>query len=465
MKRVLSIILSLTLLLPVFSTGAYAIEPETSPNSTSMTVDTFIERYVNNIPSEIDCVATANTSSVEKPSIEYSNIVYDPSTRELSFEATITSNGTATDFSAEGTLYSSYKADYGTNSIVGDLKDRTNQYDILRFEIYNDTDLSRLYGINTPSTATTPTLILYLLDGNNLFLFETQIPSEMSTIAIPNIPANKTEEGAIDGFWFQELVAPTINMIEGTALEDITIGEVASPLAEDSGEETKAVSATWTISGVTYRYHAITKVTYSFVDVDTGDNTWDLTFSIDDAYSFVNGERNSLTGLRITNVNMSMASGPYTRMLRTLSDFNLQDSSTGGTDASRLLGSASVIAGATSANAVGVTVDILSQVLNKTLSSNTLTHNCITLLNSSGNDVYGRAFRYHVPSRYFLQYTDNNVSFQVVTRASSFMQSTGTSGPRTGIIEVNFDYYAGSSSTLYSARYDRITGSYYCDLS
>lgn len=186
--------------------------------------------------------------------------------------------------------------------------------------------------------------------------------------------------------------------------------------------------------------------------------------SINNAYAYVDGVRSDLTGLRITNVDMSMASGPYTRMMRAFTTFDLHDSYTVG-DPSTLTGLVSVVAGSTGVNAASVAEDILSLVLDKSLSTRALTNNCTTLLDVNGSDVYGRAFRYYVPDRYFLQHTDNYVSFQIVTRASRFLQSSGTNDQRTGIVEVGFDYYAGDGTTKYHHDFDRITGSYYCDLS
>lgn len=454
-KKMISIVLvfamCMSLCIPAFATESH----ETS-SSTSMTIAEFEAQYVGGNSSATSVASATNSDDISAPSIDYNNIVYNHANRGISFNATINQDGQMTNFEAEGTLYSSYKADHGINSIVGDLRDTTGQYEILRFEIYNDNDLSYLYAINTPETESTPTLIMYLREGEKLYLFETPIPDEMTTIVVPNSPDCKTTEGAVDGFWFQEFVAPKVTIDE--------YENMVQPLGEDGKNVYKTVNATWTIMGIDYKYYAQTKVTYYFVDVDTGDNTWDFRFGINNAYAYVDGVRSDLTGLRITNVDMSMASGPYTRMLRAFTTFDLHDSYSLG-DPSTLSGLVGIVAGATGVNAASVASDIFSLLLDKALSTKKLTNDCTTLLDSKGSDVYGRAFRYYVPDRYFLQHTDNYVSFQVVTRASRFLQSSGTNGQRTGIVEVGFDYYTGDGTTKYHYDFDRMTGSYYCDLS
>lgn len=463
MKKMVSLFLAFAMSVPL-CIPAFAVGDNAQSNSTTMTIDQFESRYVGANPSTDSVASVASATDVSVASIEYGNIVYNPTSREISFDATVSEAGELTNFGAEGTLYSSYKADLGINSIVGALQDTTGQYEILRFEIYNDNDLSRLYAINTPATASIPTLVMYLREGEKLYLFETAIPSEMAAIVVPNTPECKTTEGSVDGFWFQEIVDPIVT-IDGLNIQSGTnSGSMVLPLAEDGGNVYKTVNATWTVMGINYKYYAQTKVTYYFVDVDTGDNTWDLRFGINNAYAYVDGVRSDLTGLRITNVDMSMASGPYTRMMRAFTTFDLHDSYTVG-DPSTLTGLVSVVAGSTGVNAASVAADILSLVLDKSLSTRALTNNCTTLLDVNGSDVYGRAFRYYVPDRYFLQHTDNYVSFQIVTRASRFLQSSGTNDQRTGIVEVGFDYYAGDGTTKYHHDFDRITGSYYCDLS
>lgn len=210
MKKIIVLASSAALLLAALIIGNFvaADEPILS-NSTSMTIEEFTDRYVGT-PSESEADdAISSVNAVGTPGIKYSHIFYDPETRKITFDAALSEGDEVSELNAEGILYSSYKADHGINSIVGDLEDTTGQYEILRFEIYNDNDLSFLYAINTPETAATPTLLMYLLKGDKLYLLETSIPSAMSDIVVPNTPDCKTKEGNIDGFWFVDIIAPT----------------------------------------------------------------------------------------------------------------------------------------------------------------------------------------------------------------------------------------------------------------
>ena len=66
-----------------------------------------------------------------------------------------------------------------------------------------------------------------------------------------------------------------------------------------------------------------------------------------------------------------------------------------------------------------------------------------------------------MPDRYFMQHTDNFLTYQLDVAASNFGLSSATSGNREGELEISFDYYTGDGTTKYSKTYS-VTGSYYC---
>lgn len=451
MKRVLVFVLSMALLLPMVATETFAVSDLTASKNSSMSIAEFTNTYVG------DTISTESSSSVDAkdvgtaPNIIYRNISYDDITHEISFDVEIGENDRVTELHAEGPLYNSYKKEHGINSIVGDLMDTTDQYDILRFEIYNDNDLSRLYAINTPKTAATPTLLMYLLADGKLYFFETAIPDEMKAITLPNTADCQTTEGAIDGFWFENIVDPIVN--EESA-------EPITPLDDTNTIIKPVISANWTIAGVVYRYYAIPYIYYRFANVDDGTTTWVARFGIDDAYCYVDGTKNSLTGLRITNVDLSFVTGPYTLMLRGCSEFDLIDSY-GTVSPSSLSGYIGIAAGATGSIGAQVAATVLSDLLSAGYSSKQITSGQWTLLTNGGKNSEGRGFRYYVPNRYFMQHTDNYLEYQLDVAASNFGLSSATSGDRTGKLEISFDFYTGDGSNKYSKTYD-VTGRYYC---
>lgn len=449
-KKMISIMLVFAMCMPL-CIPAFATGRDEGPKSTSMMIEEFDARYVGDNPLTARVAFSMDTNDTSSPSIDYNNIAYDPSNREISFNATINKDGELTSFAAEGILYSSYKADYGINSVVGDLRDTTEQYEILRFEIYNDNDLSMLYAINTPKTATTPTLVLYLRAGDELYLFETAIPSEMSTITLPNTPDCKTTEGALDGFWFESIVAPV--MSEDSA-------SPVMPLDDTDTIVEPVISASWTISGVVYRYCAKPSIYYRFANVNDSTSTWIARFGIDEAYAYVDGTKSTLTGLRLTNIDLSFVTGPYTLMLRGYSEFNLYDSYVL-LDPSSISGYIGIAAGATGSIGAQIATQVLSDLLEAGYSSKKITSGKWTLLTTGNKDSEGRGFRYYVPNRYFMQNTDQFLEYQLDVTASNFGLSNATSGSRTGKIKISFDYYTGDGTTKYSKTYD-VTGSYYC---
>lgn len=78
MKRALSFVLLMALLVPMVATETFAIGPSTAPNNASMTIAEFTNAYVG------DTAAPASTSSINEndsnsgdaPDIAYSGISY-----------------------------------------------------------------------------------------------------------------------------------------------------------------------------------------------------------------------------------------------------------------------------------------------------------------------------------------------------------------------------------------------------
>lgn len=178
----------------------------------SMTVEEFNERYMGKNAPGWKWNATSNS-----PAVRYSDISYDPDTREISFHARVTIDGSVMDLDTRGTMYSSFKKDLGINSLVGELEDTAGQVDILRFEIYNDSDDSWLLAILNNNRLPvnngepeTPLLLFYFLKDNELFLFETKIPFKMKAISVADDCQPGVLQGHVDGFWFQGIAKPGI---------------------------------------------------------------------------------------------------------------------------------------------------------------------------------------------------------------------------------------------------------------
>lgn len=477
MKRLISVFMALTMLVSLFATVAYATpipQPsETSPISIEedsiltnhvggrgivMSVENFVDNYVGDNYSQA-VAATASTQLTSDflttPTIQYSNIEYNAENRHIAFTAQIYINGTTSDIQMGGTLYSSWKMDYGINSIVGEITSNSSNIEVLQFEIYNDDDNSKLY--SPFSTTEGPVLKLYLLVENDLYFFETDIPIAMSSINIENIESTRSGKGWIDGFWFDGIVDPVF----GQAQADTAI---AAPAASYPITAIKPVLwETWVISNVTYCYYMVPEISYCFTDVDSGDSTWELELGVNDAYCTIAGYRYESAGLQLRNITMSMATGPQTHMLRGFSQFEINGF--GGDILNTILGTISFAAGFTEYAPVILAANIISGFYSATYESQRITNsmtNAFALSNTPTTEVT-RGFSYNIPVEYYIQNEDDYVRFQMVVTSRPI--GSTVSGSRTGNMEIRFEYcsYRNTASRT-AVTYDNISREYYCDL-
>lgn len=84
------------------------------------------------------------------------------------------------------------------------------------------------------------------------------------------------------------------------------------------------------------------------------------------------------------------------------------------------------------------------------------------MFDPSGSDASNRAFRYNVPSRYFMQHEGQFVSYNLLVTGSTYGQSGATSGYRIGRIEIEFDYYV-SGGDYTNCPVEPIEGIYHCN--
>ena len=477
MKRFISVFVALIMLVSLFATVAYATPPsqpsEISPigieednvltdnmedRGIIMTVEDFIENYVGDNYSQATTTATSmqlTNNPLSTSAIQYSNIEYNAENRNITFTAQISINGTTADVQMGGTLYSSWKMDHGINSIVGEITSNSSNIEVLQFEIYNDIDNSKLY---SPFPMTEgPVLKLYLLVGNNLYFFETDIPAALASINIENVESTRAGKGWIDGFWFDGVVEPVC----GQTQADPT---VVAPAASYPISAIKPVLwETWVISNVTYCYYMVPEISYCFTDVDSSTSTWELELGVNDAYCTIEGVRYESAGLQLRNITMSMATGPQTHMLRGFSQFEINGS--GGDLLNTIFGTINFAAGFTAYSPVILAAGIISGFSSAVYESQTITNsttNAFALSNTSANEVT-RGFSYNIPAEYYIQNEDDYVRFQMDV-ASRPIGST-VSGTRRGNMEISFEYcsYRNTASRT-AVTYDNIYKDYYCDL-
>lgn len=207
--------------------------------------------------------------------------------------------------SASGTLYNSIKTQHGVNSIVGALQDGMGNYDVLHFEIYNDTTEDAFYSSETWRGR--PHLKLYLLDksDDSILLFETAIPETLQNITVEG------EEKALDmynGGWFLRFLPYEIT------IEEKENGEVFS----GSGwcrYFMPAVSIRSTLNGVSYVFTSNASVEFhlsSFVC----DGWWEFRFKNDVCALTVDGTEYASGGgwVGYSDISLDVSAGQNTEI-------------------------------------------------------------------------------------------------------------------------------------------------------
>lgn len=489
MKRFISVFVALIILVSLFATVAYATPP-TQPGEISpigieedniltnnmedrgiiMTVEDFIENYVGDNYSQAAATATSmqlTNNPLSTPAIQYSNIEYNAENRNITFTAQISINGTTADVQMGGTLYSSWKMDHGINSIVGEITSNSSNIEVLQFEIYNDDDNSKLY---SPFPMTEgPVLKLYLLVEDSLYFFETDIPTAMACIEIENVKSNKTEKGWVDGFWFDGIIAPEYS--ESTPVDSVSL------LVQDYPDTVSfpTITASWTISNVEYIYCTTPGLYYRFTDVNAATYTWIAHFKLLEAYTEINGYRQESGNIRIQNIRLSFATGPYTMIMNATPYIDMEDTLNSLAVVSEFTGLASIaamglISGIDEVSDLTVIAaeyafEIIDMLQESDYTSRDIATNQTIDFVVEDSDVGGRGFSFHAPSRYYLLNTENKFKYEMEVTASNYSDPNASSGIRSVQLVVEYDYCSTrATANISSATPDPINQSYYCDL-
>ncbi|MBT2284922.1 hypothetical protein J7E78_15375, partial [Paenibacillus polymyxa] len=135
MKKVMSILLSFALILmlnvPVYADSGSNDAP-TKYLGTSMPIKEFDKVYGSkNSESHVNKLQSSDALLfLDEITIDQENV---------SFNAEIEYNNSKKTLNASGSLRSSYKNEDGINSTVGEMIDQSNEFNVLLFEIYDDT--------------------------------------------------------------------------------------------------------------------------------------------------------------------------------------------------------------------------------------------------------------------------------------------------------------------------------------
>lgn len=280
-----------------------------------------------------------NLAQISPNSVEIETTQLIISDDNITIDAFVSYNNQTFPLKAEGILYNGYKTEKGLNSIVADMNDVSGNFEILLFEIFNDTADNNL--LIDPTLNTSPHIKIYLLDNNrNVVLIETELPEQLQEL---KLDTDEVCDSNKDMFWFFGLVEPTSTEIPttkamlntiGLSIPNYTTSEIASyeslntlfnlpivqPLAIDYQEtwvNPTTYYSTFNIGSEKYNIWSVPYVTYKHSNVSNS-GKWLASFNVSEHVN-INGTvfRGHINPFRYRNVQISFASGANTRIIET----------------------------------------------------------------------------------------------------------------------------------------------------
>ncbi|ANS76252.1 hypothetical protein AWM70_18055 [Paenibacillus yonginensis] len=389
----------------------------------------------------------------------------------ISFTAALEYNNQHAEISASGKLYKSSKQKDGVNSVVGDIQDKTNTFNFLLFEVYNDSSRNKVTTINSAiidsNFSHKPHMNIYLTDASgNLLLFEIPIPKELSKLSVSN---NDQIEPTKDYAWFINVLKPHEPIIvpatpEALQAAGLSIHSDVSILAVNGYSDWADNLVTYreTLGGTPYQWTTLAYGTWKAADV-TGQNTWTNTFKISESTT-INGivvpDVNNL--LRFRNVTLTNAVGAKSSISRSFVQGQL-DGKSNGSSLAMLVGNK---IWSTALPAAPSLSDIQSWItaVNNALSSKTVTLGSSgTVLNSgpvvtqSADSASYEMFRKTADAN---GNTLSNGHYLTLQSDVQFEQgsTTATSATANGMMTIKWDIY--TASTKYSSESKTISFQY-----
>lgn len=247
----------------------------------------------------------------------------------ISFNANITMNGTATEFGMNGLIRAGFKEESGINSTIIYIPDRVNGFEVLLFEIFNDTEEDNL--LITPmigdiSITSVPHIKIYLRDENNyIHLFESEMPECFSDFDASQYPEAPKEK---DGLWASELVNHVTDEVETSAE---LLDELEMP------NETRGLN-TWTkwtnptiykdefyVGADKTTCYSLPYILYRHTNVTSADSTWGASFKVAEHTKIGKYTYHGNNVFEYRNLSIAFACGDRTTFLRTFQEGRMTD--------------------------------------------------------------------------------------------------------------------------------------------
>jgi len=345
---------------------------------------------------------------------------------------------------AAGKLYKSYKQKSSINSVVGDISDKSGQFEVLLFEIFNDKTEGKT--IVDQRLRNTPHLKLYLKDKTNqLLLFELPLPSSLMNVVVSN---NDEIDTTKDFFWFARVITPyELKTISADESMKRMLGVSNSGVFVPQGV---GYFSDWAHNSV---YYAAFYIGYDLVEAYSlpcgtwkaldvhGQSTWVLSFKVAEHVS-VNGktDRRLTNPFSYRNVKLAIGVGEKSSIVHAMVDGRLSGGSSGSSLVMRIFEMAFANLAPTISqikNWINAVIDLGSDKTIVLGSSN-------IKLNTDPSSVEGANSKNHEMYRYTDIDGPNTGHYMVLQATVQYEGQSRTSATANGVMKVKWDTdYAG----------------------
>ncbi|MNJ44389.1 hypothetical protein D3C77_394390 [compost metagenome] len=361
----------------------------------------------------------------------------------LNFNAIINYNNTEKGLAASGNLYKSYKQDNSINSVVGDLEDSTHNFNVLLFDIYNDSSEDKV--ITNKKYENSPHLKIYLKDQEgNILLFEVDVPKELESVEVSTNDRIDTEK---DFFWFISVIQPyeqkeiptDKKIMEQLGVQKSTISPTAVGYFSDWTHSTTYYKSFYIGSDYIQAW-SLPYGSWKALDVKN-QSTWVNSFKIAEHVT-VNGTtyRNLDNPFRYKNVRLSTGVGAKSTIVNAIVDGRLDGYSTGSSLALKIAEKAwstALPALPSISEITGWINAIIDAGTSKTITLGTsnIKLNSNPTVVESANSGNHQLFRY-------TDISGANTGHHLLLQSTvQYESTTGTSATANGVMKVKWDVY------------------------
>ena len=330
LKALLAICLVLSLACQIQPSTAVVYNDSFNVSGYTMSEDYYKAAYGSNLADRKEILATRGSETKTSADVRISNVEVKDKAIYLSLNM-----GTGgKNIMIGGKLYKSAMTQHGVNSIVVDAKCTDTSYDILLFEIWNDSTTDHQIMYNT-AVKNVPHVKLYLQNTNgDISAFEFPLPASLSYLEASDY---EKADSAIDLLWPMKVVDVTITEVptNDAILEEL--GLLDSSRTVDTWTtwtDSRTYFLTFTNLNQEYTSISLPYVDYRYSNVTSSGGRWIASFEVAEHTSTTNAYGDSLSfhgdnAFRYRNLKLAFACGDNTTFVQTYREGRIIDSTIG----------------------------------------------------------------------------------------------------------------------------------------